>query len=150
MPPIVEKLCCVPMKIGEWDTLGRARQLLQRQLAEMDATEFASHVAVNPDNGRLRILVATDLGLMDYHYSPAGSDPEGAWALRGQLHRWVSVRGLRLQSDAQLDESTDTTQSVWRLVAEDPKVELTAASNQGEQEIAAVLALARACLQHAG
>jgi hypothetical protein len=138
------------MKIGEWDTLGRARQLLQRQMAEMDATEFATHVAVNPDTGRLRILVATDLGLMDYHYAPAGSDPEGPWALRGQLHRWPSIRGLRLQSDAQLDESTDTTQSVWRLVAEDPKVELTAASHQGEQEVAAVLALAHACLKHAG
>ncbi len=30
MAPIVEALCCAPMKIGEWDTLGRARQLLQR------------------------------------------------------------------------------------------------------------------------
>jgi hypothetical protein len=39
---------------------------------------------------------------------------------------------------------------VWRLVAEDPKVELTASSNQGEQEIAAVMALANACIRHAG
>jgi hypothetical protein len=138
------------MKIGEWDTLGRSRQLLQRQLADMGATEFAAHVAVNADNGRLRILVATDLGLMDYHYGPAGSDPEGPWSLRGQLHRWISVKGLRLQSDAQLDEANDSAQSVWRLVAEDPKVELTASSHQGEQEIAAVMALANACIRHAG
>ncbi len=137
------------MKIGEWDSLGRARQLLQRQMAEMDATEFAAHVAVNPDNGRLRILVATDLGLMDYHYAPVGADPEGAWALRGQLHRWKSVRGMRLQSDAQLDESTDASTSIWRLVVEEPKVELTAATTQGETEVGAVLALARACLQNA-
>lgn len=137
------------MKIGEWDSLGRARQLLQRQLAEMDATEFAAHVAVNPDTGRLRILVATDLGLMDYHYAPVGSDLEGAWALRGQLHRWKGVRGLRLQTDAQLDESSDASQSIWRLVAEEPKIELTAATTHGEAEVNAVLALARACLQNA-
>jgi hypothetical protein len=138
-----------PMKIGQWDTLGRARQLLQKQLAEMGGVEYATHVAVNPDNGRLRILVASDLGLMDYHYAPAGSDPEGPWALRGQLHRWPSVRGLRLQTDAQIDESSDAIQEVWRLVAEDPRIELTAATDHGAVEIEAVLDLARACIQHA-
>jgi hypothetical protein len=137
------------MKIGQWDTLGRARQMLQHQLAVMDGVEYATHVAVNPDTGRLRILVASDLGLMDYHYAPAGSDPEGPWALRGQLHRWPSVRGLRLQTDAQLDESTDQMQEVWRVVAEDPKIELTAATEHGAEEIKAVLDLARACIQHA-
>jgi len=139
-----------PMKIGEWDTLGRARQLLQRQLAELGATEIASHVAVNPDNGRLRILVAADVGLLEYSYSPAGSDPEGAWALRGQLHRWAGVRGLRLQTDAQIDESTETIQSIWRLMAEEPKIELAASSDQPESETRALLALARACLLHSG
>jgi hypothetical protein len=137
------------MKIGEWDTLGRARQLLQHQLGEMGGTEYATHVAVNPDTGRLRILVASDLGLMDYHYAPATSDPEGAWTLRGQLHRWPSIRGLRLQTDAQIDENDDSMQSVWRLVAEEPKIELSASSDHGEAEIDAVLALARACVQHA-
>ncbi len=137
------------MKIGEWDSLGRARQLLQHQLSEMGGVEYATHVAVNPDSGRLRILVASDLGLMDYHYAPATSDPEGDWALRGQLVRWSGVRGLRLQTDAQLDEDRDEMHSVWRLVAEDPKIELTASSDHGEVEIDAVLALARACIQHA-
>lgn len=138
------------MKIGEWDNLGRARALLQRQLGELGATEYAAHVTVNPDNGRLRILLATDVGLFDYSYAPAGPNPEGDWILRGQLHRWHSVRGLRLQTDAQLDESNDSTRSVWRLVAEDPKVELAAASDAGERSVAAVLDLARVCLQHGG
>ncbi|MEO6345523.1 MAG: hypothetical protein ABIP01_03140, partial [Candidatus Limnocylindria bacterium] len=84
------------MKIGEWDTLGRARALLQRQLGDLGAAEYAAHVGVNPDTGRVRIFVATDLGLLDYQYSAAGADPAGAWILRGQLHRWSSVRGLRL------------------------------------------------------
>ena len=138
------------MKIGEWDNLGRARELLQRQLGELDAAEYATHVSVNPDNGRLRIFVASDLGIMDYTYAPTGTDPEGPWTLRGQLHRWGSVRGLRLQSDAQLDESTDERQSVWRLVAEDPEIELSASTDGGERQMDALLAFARTCIQHAG
>src|SRR5918912_708610 len=94
-----------PMKIGEWENLGRVRGLLQRQLGEIGAAEYAAHVTVNPETGRLRILIATDLGLFDYAYGPAGSDPEGDWLLRGALHRWPSVRGLRVQTDAQIDES---------------------------------------------
>jgi len=139
-----------PMKIGEWESLGRSRQLLQLQIAEMGATEYATHVAVNQDTGRLRIFVASDLGLMDYQYAPVGPNRDGAWILRGQLHRWQTVRNLRLQTDAQIDEASDAIKSVWRLVAEDPKIELTATSDDGEHEIQAVLALARACLQHAG
>lgn len=137
------------MRIGEWDNLGRARQLLQQQLAEMGATEYATHVAVNEDNGRLRILLASDLGLMDYQYAPVGANPEGPWLLRGQLHRWASVRNLRLQTDAQLEEDGGATKSVWRLVAEDPKIELMATTDQGQRAIDAVLAFGRACLQQA-
>jgi hypothetical protein len=107
-------------------------------------------VAVNPDNGRLRVLVASDIGLLDYSYSPAGADPEGPWILRGQAYRWASVRGLRLQTDAQLDESNDTVQEIWRLVAEDPKVELAATNESGARAIDGLLAFARACLMHAG
>jgi hypothetical protein len=138
------------MKIGEWDNLGRARGLLQRQLGEINATEYAAHVTVNPENGRIRILLATDVGLLDYSYAPVGANPEGDWILRGQLTRWSSVRGLRLQTDAQLEESTDLARSVWRVVAEEPKIELAAASDAGDRSLAGVLDFARACLQRAG
>jgi hypothetical protein len=137
------------MKIGEWDNLGRARELLQRQLGQMQATEFAAHATVNPDNGRIRIFVASDMGLMDYTYAPAGNNPEAQWILRGTLHRWQATKGLRLQTDAQIDEQTDAVQSVWRLVAEEPKVEITATTDQGERQVEALLAFARACVQHA-
>jgi hypothetical protein len=60
------------MKIGEWDNLGRARALVQRQIGELDAAEYAAHVTVKPDNGRVRILVATDVGLLEYSYAAAG------------------------------------------------------------------------------
>ena len=138
------------MKIGEWDELGKARLLLQRQIGELSAEEYATHVSVNPDNGRLRVMVACDAGLLDYHYSPAGADPQGPWILRGQLFRWVSVRGLRLQTDAQLDESTDEIQEIWRLAAEDPKIEMSVTSESGTKAIEALLAFARACVMHAG
>jgi hypothetical protein len=139
------------MKIGEWENLGRARGLLQRQMGELDATELASHVTINPENGRLRILVATDVGLIEYAYGPAGSDPEGAWMLRGEVYRWASVRGIRLQTDAQIDEDSGEVRAVWRLIAEQPKVELSADSSAtGEHTIAALLPFARACVEHAG
>jgi hypothetical protein len=138
------------MKIGEWDELGRARALLQRQIGELSADEYAAHVTVNPENGRLRVFVATDVGLLDYQYSPAGADPQGAWILRGQLHRWVSIRGLRLQMDAQLDEASEEVQEIWRLVAEEPRIELAAATDGGPRAIEGLLGFARACLMHAG
>jgi hypothetical protein len=137
------------VRIGEWDNLGRARALLQTQLGQLGAAEHASHVTVNADNGRLRVLVATDVGLLDYAYSPMGPDPQGPWILRGQAIRWSSVRNLRLVTDAQLDEAADTTRSVWRFVAEEPKIELAANSDEGDVAIEAMLAFARACLQNA-
>jgi hypothetical protein len=139
------------MKIGEWDNLGRVRAVLQRQLGDLGAAELAAHVTLNPDNGRLRIYVATDIGLLEYGYGPAGADPEGPWMLRGQLYRWQSVKGIRLQNDAQVDEDSGEVRAIWRLVADDPKVELSADSTGvGEQSPSAVLAFARACIQHAG
>lgn len=137
------------MKIGEWDNLGRARALLQRQLGDLGAAEYASHVTVAEESGRLRIYLATDVGLIDYVYSPAGADPGGPWLLRGQVYRWASVRGLRLQTDAQIDDATGDVKSIWRLVAEDPKLELSASTDTpGDRPIDALLTFARACIQH--
>ena len=141
------------MKIGEWDNLGRARGLLQRQLGELGAAEYAAHVTINPDNGRLRVLVATDIGLLDYSYGPAGTNPEGAWLLRGELYRWSSVRALRLQTDAQVDEDSGEVRGVWRVIAEQPKIELAAdstAEGEAQRSVAALLPFARACILHAG
>ena len=75
------------------------------------------------------------------------------WALRGQLYRWVSVKGMRLHTDAQIDNQTEATEArwIWRLTAEDPKIELTAESTSlGERSPGALLPLARACIQYAG
>ena len=137
----------LPVKIGQWDNLGKARALLQTQVGQLGANELASHVTVNPDNGRLRILVATDACLIDYSYSPMGADPQGAWILRGQATRWPSVRGLRLVTDAQVGESGEGSRAVWRFVSEEPKMELTASSDDGDTAIEAMLAFARACFQ---
>jgi hypothetical protein len=139
------------MKIGEWENLGRARGLLQRQLGEIGAVEDAAHVTLNPENGRLRVFVATDLGLFEFSYAPAGTDPEGDWLLRGQVYRWLSVKGMRLQTDAQLNETTNEVRSIWRLVADEPKLELVADSaGTDERSTAAVLPFAHACIARLG
>lgn len=142
-------LCGV--KIGEWDNLGRARAVVQRQLGELGAAEYAAHVTLNQENGRIRVYVATDIGLLEYTYGPAGADPEGAWMLRGQLYRWGNVKGLRLQTEAQIDDDSGEVRAVWRLVAEDPKLDL-AADSEGvdDHAVGPMLAFARACIQSAG
>ena len=139
------------MKIGEWDNIGRARALLQRQLGELGAAEYASHVTLNEETGRLRVYVATDIGVIEYSYSPTGADPEGPWMLRGQLYRWLSVKGVRLQTEAQMDDESGEVKAIWRLVAEDPKIELAATTESaGTRAVEALLAFAKACIQHAG
>ena len=143
-------VCCAAMKIGEWENLGRARALLQKQIGQLGATELASHVTVNPDNGRMRIFVATDAALIEYSYTPTSPEPNAPWILRGQAIRWGSVRGIRLVTDGQVDDSSGETQSIWRFVSEEPKIELSANSQDGDVALEALLALARACLQHGG
>jgi hypothetical protein len=138
------------MKIGEWETLGRARALLQKQIGQLGAAELAAHVTVNPDNGRMRIFVATDAALLEYSYAPTSADPNASWILRGQAIKWGSVRGLRLVTDGQVNDSTGETQSVWRFVGEEPKIELSANSQDGDDAVEALLALARSCLQLSG
>lgn len=139
------------MKIGEWDNLGRARAVVQRQLGDLGAAEYAAHVTLNQENGRIRVYVATDIGLLEYAYGPAGADPEGAWMLRGQMYRWANVKGLRLQTEAQIDDDSGEVKAVWRLVAEDPKLDL-AADSEGvdDRAVGPMLAFARACIQNAG
>ena len=139
------------MKIGQWENLGRARELLQLQLGQLGCLEYASHVTVNPESNRLRVLVATDVGLLDYNYAPMGGGPDSDWILRGQAIRWSTVRNLRLGDRcAARSARKGKTQSVWRFVGEEPKIELMANSDQGDTAIEAVLSFARACLQNAG
>ena len=135
-----------PVRIGEWEHIGRSRALVQRQLGELGATELAAHVTINPDNSeRQRVLIATDIGLLDYNFAPT-STGSATYELRGGLYRWPAVRGMRLQSDAQWDDNARTSRSVWRLIAEEPKIELAAeSSDQDRLLVSALLDFARAC-----
>jgi hypothetical protein len=137
------------MKLADWGALGPAGEMLQGQLAELGAVEEATHVTVNPDSGRLRILIATDLGLLDYSYVPGSSDSDGGSMLRGQLNRWTSVRGVRVQTDVQVEADASQTRWLWHLVADEPRIELIADSEgQADRAPAAVMPFARACLEH--
>ena len=137
------------MRIGEWEGIGRARGVVVHHLGELNATELASHVTMG-ENQRQRILVATDIGLLDFNWSPSSNEPDAVWNLRGSLTRWTSVRGLRLQSDAQLDPVYEKVQSIWRLVAEDPKIELTGTSEPDPTAVSALLDFAHACFSRTG
>ena len=139
------------MKLADWGALGQAGALLQGQLAELGAAESATHVTLNPDSGRIRILIATDLGLLDYGFQPPAGGPDSASMLRGQLHRWASVRGLRVQTDAQLEADGSQTRWLWHLVVDEPRIELVADSEgSAERAPAAVLPFIRACLELGG
>ena len=134
-----------PVRIGEWEQIGRSRGLVQRILGELRANEQAAHVTISPDGDRQRILVATDVGLLDYTYAPSAPGSP-TFDLRGTLYRWSAVRGMRLQSDAQWDDNARTAKSIWRLVAEEPKIELMADSEATNQtDVVALLDFARAC-----
>jgi hypothetical protein len=136
------------MRIGEWDGIGRARGVIARQLGDLGATEVAAHVTMDADRGKQRILVATDVGLLDYTWSPNSPEPDATWSLRGSLVRWPSVKGLRLQTDAQWDPVTEEARAIWRLVAEEPRIELAATGEEpGDRQMSALLAFARACLE---
>lgn len=132
-----------PVRIGEWENIGRSRLLVQRELGELGATELAAHVSFHADGERQRILIATDIGLLDYNFGPT-SPTTATYDLRGTMYRWPSIRGMRLQSDAQWDDNSKTARSVWRLIAEEPKIELAAESNeQDRNEVSALLDFAR-------
>ena len=134
-----------PVKVGEWEDIGRSRALLHRVLGELGAVELAAHITLHADGDRQRILVATDIGLLDYNYG-ATAPREPTFELRGGLTRWPSVRGMRLQSDAQWDDNTRTARSIWRLVAEEPRIELSAESTENDRaDVTALLDFARAC-----
>lgn len=133
-----------PVKVGEWEDIGRSRALLHRVLGELGAVELAAHITINADGERQRVLVATDIGLLDYNYGVTAPG-EATYELRGGLTRWPSVRGMRLQSDAQWDDNTRTARSIWRLVAEEPKIELSAESTENDRaSVTALLDFARA------
>ena len=139
------------MKIGEWDGIGRARGLIVRQLGELGAQELAAHVTEEAERGRHRILIATDIGLLDYTWSASSTKANATWSLRGGLVRWPSVKGLRLQTDGEYDPAKDLTRSIWRLVAEEPRMELAATDEEpGYRSLTALLTFARACLERTG
>jgi hypothetical protein len=137
------------MKIGEWDGIGRARGMIVYQLAELAAAELAAHVTIG-ENDRQRILVATDIGLFDFTWGASSTEPDAVWNLRGSLVRWHQVKALRLQIDAQFDPVYEKVQSMWRLVAEEPKIELSANTDANDQSVPALMAFAHACLERTG
>ena len=138
------------MKITEWEAVGPVSAMVEKQVMMLGAKEYASHVSRDPDSGKLRILVAADLGLLDYTYAPSAG-ANSTWTLHGRFNSWKAIRGLRLQSDAQLEDYSHEGRSVWRLLIEEPKAELAADSGGvDEHSETALLEFAQACIQYVG
>jgi len=135
------------MKIGEWEGIGRSRALVAHQLGELHAAEYAAHVTML-ENGRQRILVAADVGLFEFTWGPNTTEPDSVWYLRGGLTRWPLVKGLRLQTDAQFDPVDEKVQSIWRLAAQEPKLELSSNAEEEPKALPALHDFARACFEH--
>jgi hypothetical protein len=134
------------MRLGEWDALGQARGWLQHQLGDLGAAELATWVIFG-EHGRQRILVATDVGLLDYTYGPESPSPDVPWRLRGELIRWRGIHNLRLYSEGGWDPVNDMFRVIWRVRAEEPKLEVVVdTTTSPEREVGALLAFARACL----
>lgn len=138
------------VKLSEIKDLGPVAALVQRQVDDLGAAEMAAQVIRGSDVRRMRILVATDLGVLDYSYAASSGEADAPWHLRGTLVRWPAVHGLRLQTDAQLGDRTQAAKHVWRFVVEDPKFELVAEVGADARTTAAMLEFARACLERAG
>jgi len=149
------------VKSDEWTILGPVAGLIQDQLDTLGAVEDATHVTVQPESGRMRIVVATDLGILEYLYAPSAMEPDAPWYLRGSLVRWALVRGLRLQMDAQLsvDALSESRRAdsprvaaareAWTFVLEEPKIEMRVDKSVDAEGTAAALALAAACFRRA-
>ncbi len=138
------------VKLAQMKDLGPVAELLQRQVDDLGAVEMASQLIPGTDARRMRILVATDLGVLDYVFAATSGDANAPWHLRGTLTRWPGVHGLRLQTDGQLGDATQPAKHVWRFVIEDPKAELVAEVGADAKTTTAMLEFARACLERAG
>lgn len=134
------------MKMHEWDEagleplFGHQEPWLTSQIEELAAIEVAAYASATPVAGVDRLLVATDLGLVDAERS---FDTSGLPILAATLVPWPEVEGVRLRWEARLDRAF-RARAVWRLEIAAPMVSL------GDPVRADALRdLWRACLLHA-
>lgn len=90
------------MRLSNWPKMPYLSDELTEWIGEHLATLGMEEIAIfaleegSEGYGR-RVLVATEIGLLDYHYGPR--DSSARFAMRGRLLPWQAVRGVDLRVD---------------------------------------------------
>jgi len=134
------------MRMAEWDEaglrplFGHQEAWLTGEIEEIGGVEMSAYAVSMPGGGLDRLLVATDLGLLDAERS---EDPAGLTILAAALVPWRAVTDVRLRWDARLDASF-RPRVRWRLEVGIPAIAIADPVHD-----AALLALWRTCVRGA-
>jgi hypothetical protein len=87
------------MRLADWPRMPylneEVRAWIAQELQTLGADEHAVYATEHgPDGDERRILVATEVGLLDHVYAPFGTSAR--YRLTGRLYPWQTVRGLVL------------------------------------------------------
>jgi hypothetical protein len=88
------------MRLADWPRMPFLSDELHGWITEHLATLGVEEIAVyaveeGSDDDARRVLVATEIGLIDYHYGPRASTAR--FAISGRIVPWQAVRGVDLR-----------------------------------------------------
>ena len=139
------------MRISEWPRMpylsAELCEWIYEQLRRLETEELASYaVETGRDGEARRLLVATEVGLIDYRYAPRNCDA-ARYGLSGTLYPWPAVTGAQLATDVHRVWAREVRTS-WRFTIGDPEFAIGVRAD--EPLVRAVLDFARICLRRAG
>lgn len=90
------------MRLADWPRMPylneELRQWIGLELSNLGVEDLAVYaVEAGNDGDERRVLVATEVGLLDHRYAPYGSSAH--YRLAGRLYPWQTTRGVELRSD---------------------------------------------------
>lgn len=90
------------MRLADWPRMpflnDELREWIGIELRNLGAEDLAVYaVEIGRDGDERRVLVATEIGLLDHRYAPYGSSAR--FRLSGVLHPWQTLRGVDLRSE---------------------------------------------------
>jgi len=88
------------MRLADWPRMpflsDELTGWINEHLAILGVEEIAIYgIEAGRDDDERRVLVATEIGLIDYHYSPQASTAR--FAIEGRMLPWQAVRGVDLR-----------------------------------------------------
>jgi hypothetical protein len=90
------------MRLADWPRMPylneELRQWIGVELSNLGVEDLAVYaIEAGTDGDERRVLVATEVGLIDHRYAPYGSSAH--YRLAGRLYPWQTTRGVELRSD---------------------------------------------------